>query len=61
MIENKNKPNPKTNKKMTECYAIDGEDLQFTEKVTCEVLPGEIEVLVDYDFLISEEKYFVPK
>ena len=38
---------------------VDGEDVYFTEYAKYEVLPGALEVVVDFDRMLSESKYLV--
>ena len=39
-------------------YGCDGEDLQFRSYVKYETLPGELEVIVDFDYIMMDKKQF---
>ena len=49
-------PVNKNGAKDAQIYAIDGEDLLFREFVKYETLPGWLEVIVDYDFLMQDKQ-----
>ncbi len=38
---------------------IDGEDLRFKEFVKMEVIPDDLEVLVDFNKLVEAQNYFL--
>ena len=53
-VENLSQPNKKTGEKDIQRYGCDGEDLFFREFVNYETLQGELEVIVDYDYIAEE-------
>jgi len=57
-IENLSQPNKKTGVKDIQRYGCDGEDLFFREFVSYETLQGELEVIVDYDYIAKEQSFF---
>lgn len=60
-VENVNPINSKTGQKDIQRYGIDGEDLFFREFVKYETLPGELEVIMNYDFYVEQFKSFKGK
>lgn len=40
---------------------VDGEDLKFKNFVNFEIMPSEIEVIVDYEFMLKSSNYFINK
>jgi hypothetical protein len=41
-------------KKVTQDINIDGEDLRFTNFAKWEILPSELEIIVDFDRIINK-------
>eukprot|EP00347_Sterkiella_histriomuscorum_P012216 403369450 len=63
-VENKNPPIKKKGQegpgiKEIQRYSVDGEDLLFREFVKYETLAGELEVIVDFDYLMQDKKHFI--
>ncbi len=42
-------------------FALDGEDLSFLDFVKFETVANGIDILVDYDYMMKEEKHFIQK
>ena len=61
-IENKNPiKDKKSEVRALQRYAIDGEDLTWRNFVKYETLYNELEVLVNYDHMMSSQKHFITK
>lgn len=43
-----------THKKLPQMVHVDGEGLTFNDKLTMEVVPDAIELIVDYDALMNQ-------
>lgn len=57
-VEQKNPLKPGQNERPISRYAIDGEDLSWRNFVKFETLYNELEVLVDFDYMMSQQKHF---